>query len=61
MAFRLRSGTEDIGAEDAFDGDDGRLLDGVEQRVEGMASLPPASWNLIIVWLKQIEALREAA
>ena len=56
-------GTEQIGPEDTFEGD--RLLAQAHMRLtgnrKGVASLPPASCNQIVLWLSQIEALREVA
>lgn len=36
-------------------------LRGISSMAEGVASPPPASWNQIVSWLRQIEALRDAA
>ena len=39
----------------------GRLLAGVAGLPPFLASLMPASWNQITVWLRQIDGLRHAA
>ena len=53
-------GTEHIGPEDMFDGDYGRLLEAVQNRGKGLASLSVPSWNQVLGWLKEMDTLRKA-
>lgn len=60
---RSNRGAEHIGLEDMFDADYGRLLERatapfVDSGKWG-SSLPPASWNQIDKWLRQMDALRQ--
>ena len=57
-----KTGPEDIDPENTFDGDYGRLLErAYEKSVKVLASLMPASWNQIAIWLQQVDGLRRAA
>ena len=53
-------GTEDIGPEDTFDGDYGRLLEAAQERVKGLASPSVPSWNTIHTWLRELALLEES-
>ena len=55
---RSHAGCEEIGPEDTFDGDYGRLLDQA-YRVKVLASPSVPSWNQIAEWLRQMQQLRE--
>jgi hypothetical protein len=65
-----RTGTEDITADETFDGDYGRLLErayegrrlaGARKGVKVLASLMPGSWNQVADWLGRVDDLRRAA
>ena len=53
-------GLEDIGPEDTFDGDYGRLLERAQNRGKRVASLSTPSWNQILAWLREMAELRES-
>ena len=54
------AGTEHIGPEDTFDADYGRLLEAVQNRGKGVASLSTPSWNRIGEWLQQAQDLKKS-
>lgn len=52
-------GFEDTGLEDTFDGDYGRVLDRAYRKsVEVLADPRVSSWNPLMTWLRNIEAIK---